>query len=897
VCAIAARADTTIGELRGERRAAVRAAALRKLDGGAPFGLLVVPVDFADARFPASFDPRHDLAPRLGEATGALGHYVATAANGRTRLAIVLAPLVPLAGERLDYSDLGWQGFERSRAMAAQALAGAAARGVEFAAADQDGDGEIDGVLLLHADAGLENDPGGLIVPQQYFLAEPVVQRGTVGRSYAIAAARSTLGIWAHETGHLLGLEDRYDLDLASDGDTGPRGGLGAFSLMAAGWRGSGAGEDPALPDAYSRLALGWIDAAAEPAPDAAVRLAASGPRGPESFLAERRDPVRHAPYDAVLPGPRLLVYHLDEALAEGEASSPAWPDRHLRVQLVEADGGDAVARGEAVGVAADLFPSDGRTQAFDGGTTPSSRTWAGEPTGVAFTVAIDDAGELQFAEVPPPAWGDLRLRVGEAGGEIFVEAIVRLDERPAPPPVVPFTLEVLDAQWGQFAGGPVIAGVFDLPAPDGAWEDYAGVVATWVSAGSPPPGATTRFRYALDGGDRGAGEIVHVWDPAWADLTPGGDWLAAWTVVHPGGDASTTWHRWPDGGPFGLAATPILACTGAAFPSGAVWPEIAYTNGADARLVTPALGASVRWLELTHAVDLELLHPSVAIDGVELTWVHDGGYETPAVPADGWLGAVEPRANHAFAGRPTFAIRDSLETGGRPLWRREVLPLPDAAVHGPGPWRLRLGLASNEVWRARGWLVRDLAGHLDDPPASAFPVWLDETALHWRSPQPVEPASFRIDRSDDGGETWRPAQVVAAGEAAGQDHQVTLARLGLRERASSRVRVVAVGEASLVSRTLVAAGPDAVVLGPARPNPAAGIVNWTVDAAGDPRAEAAVYDLRGRLVRRLHLEAGPGILTWEGSDAADRRVAAGVYIVRLRAHGQTLTCKVTWLP
>ena len=49
--------------------------------------------------------------------------------------------------------------------MAAEALAGARRFGVDFAAADGDGDGEVDGVLLLHAGVGLENDPAGLIVP------------------------------------------------------------------------------------------------------------------------------------------------------------------------------------------------------------------------------------------------------------------------------------------------------------------------------------------------------------------------------------------------------------------------------------------------------------------------------------------------------------------------------------------------------------------------------------------------------------------------------------------------------------------------------------------------------------------------------------------------------------
>jgi len=894
----AARAETTLGGLRAARRAAMRAAVLAKDPTGAPFGLLAIPVDFADLRFAAGFDPACDLAPRLGDdEEGALGHYVWAAANGRTRLVVVLAPKVSLAGERLDYSDLGWQGNERSRAMAAQALAGAALSGADFAAADCDQDGEVDGVLLLHAAPGLENDPGGLIVPQQYFLAAPVVQRGVLARSYAVVSAQSTLGIWAHETGHLLGLEDRYDSGLPASGETGARGGLGAFSLMAAGWLGSGEGEDPALPDAYSRLSLGWIDLGAEPTAAVAVRLAGDGPPGPEWFLAEVRDPAAQAPYDAVLPGRRLLIYHVDETLAEGEASAAAGPDRHLRVQLVEADGGQEVARGESPGAAGDLFPADGTAQAFNDGTVPSSRSWTGEPTGTSIAVAVDGTGALAFTNLAAGIWGDLRLRVHEAGGTFAIEAVLRLSRPVDPLPDVPFEVTVLDPTWGRFTDGLAFAGTFAGAALPAAWEDYAGVTTTWLAAGAPPPGAATPFAYTVGGGVWGTGELVHVWDPTWVDLSLDGDWPAGWSLTYPDGDAGTTWHRWPDGAPLGWPGAPLLACTGAEHTTAAAWPQVAYTNGARVRLLTPPLGTKVQWLELTHAVDLELLHPGTAIDGVALTWVQANGYEAPAVPADGWLGAVDPRARHALAGTPTFAVADSLEPDSSPLWRREVLPLPDPALHGPGPWRLGLELASNELWRARGWFVRDLAGHLAPVPASGFAVWLDADALCWTWPGESAPERVRVERSDDGGRTW-----LAVAERAGQDladagGSLPRDQLGLHPRVQSRLRVIALGPAAIASRAILAAAPPVVALGRPRPNPAAGTTWIDVDAADDPDAALAVFDLRGRLVRRLHARPGATVVAWDGRDDDGRRAGAGVYIFRLRAQGRILTSKVTWLP
>ena len=62
--AVAAGAGASdLHDLRAEQRARVRAAALQKLDDGAPFGLLVIPVDFADARFTTA----PDLVARLSE--------------------------------------------------------------------------------------------------------------------------------------------------------------------------------------------------------------------------------------------------------------------------------------------------------------------------------------------------------------------------------------------------------------------------------------------------------------------------------------------------------------------------------------------------------------------------------------------------------------------------------------------------------------------------------------------------------------------------------------------------------------------------------------------------------------------------------------------------------------
>jgi len=60
---------------------------------------------------------------------------------------------------------------------------------------------------------------------------------------------------------------------------------------------------------------------------------------------------------------------------------------------------------------------------------------------------------------------------------------------------------------------------------------------------------------------------------------------------------------------------------------------------------------------------------------------------------------------------------------------------------------------------------------------------------------------------------------------------------------------------------------------------------------------ELAVFDLRGRLIRKLDHEyrlAGHYQVTWSGQDGAGHSVPTGTYFCRLIAAGESQTAKVT---
>jgi hypothetical protein len=63
--------------------------------------------------------------------------------------------------------------------------------------------------------------------------------------------------------------------------------------------------------------------------------------------------------------------------------------------------------------------------------------------------------------------------------------------------------------------------------------------------------------------------------------------------------------------------------------------------------------------------------------------------------------------------------------------------------------------------------------------------------------------------------------------------------------------------------------------------------VRYALAVAGD--VELAVYDVNGRMVRRLesgHREAGLHSLAWDGTDAEGRLLASGAYWCVFRAGG-----------
>jgi hypothetical protein len=98
---------------------------------------------------------------------------------------------------------------------------------------------------------------------------------------------------------------------------------------------------------------------------------------------------------------------------------------------------------------------------------------------------------------------------------------------------------------------------------------------------------------------------------------------------------------------------------------------------------------------------------------------------------------------------------------------------------------------------------------------------------------------------------------------------------------------------------------PDAQVgaavfrLSGARPNPtrSGATIDFSLEKAGTARL--AIYDVQGRLVRRLvdgARAAGPQSILWDGRDEKGDPAASGIYLLRLQGNGREQVRKIVRL-
>ena len=273
---------------------------------------------------------------------------------------------------------------------------------VDFGDFDQDNDGYIDAIDIIHSGYGAETGGGGGDWIWSHRWAIYQVSGGkwtssdTNGNGQLVSvfdyhtepALWSTsgtdilrIGVVAHETGHFFGLPDYYDTDGGGEG-------IGSYGMMGNAWGVDHTQLHPPHFSAYSKIFLGWVTPTVISAPGiytapqvqtnpVVYRIDQGYPSG-EFLLIENRQPVG---IESALPQGGLAIWHIDEDkydnTDEGYPGQSGWPgnNNHYRVALLQADGDYDLEKGNNRDDAFDLYHGNG-INAIDETTVPNTDSY-----------------------------------------------------------------------------------------------------------------------------------------------------------------------------------------------------------------------------------------------------------------------------------------------------------------------------------------------------------------------------------------------------------------------------------------------------------------------------------------------------------------------------------------
>jgi immune inhibitor A len=298
---------------------------------------------------------------------------------------------MPLTYAEYRGSGYGTQHTKPNAQTMARHACEAAEADVDFTQYDNDGDGYVEGIFVIHAGPGAEeipspNDTLHIWSHAWWIDGGYVSDDGVEVNRYStepeeLFSSISSIGVFCHEFGHTLGLPDLYDVSDSSYG-------IGDWGLMGGGsWNLSG--KSPASYTAWSKHVLDSLYGTFGQTVDVASNLTdvvlhgsstdsvryrlflPSQPQGYEYFLVENRTKTG---FDRSLPGEGLMIWHCDDNL---HGSNNIHLHGHLRVGLEQADGKSQLEEGENQGDLEDPFPGTfGDLTEFSDRTNPSSDSY-----------------------------------------------------------------------------------------------------------------------------------------------------------------------------------------------------------------------------------------------------------------------------------------------------------------------------------------------------------------------------------------------------------------------------------------------------------------------------------------------------------------------------------------
>ncbi|XP_024377710.1 uncharacterized protein [Physcomitrium patens] len=367
-----------------------------KLTG--PINVAVILIDFSDKQFSSDQTAAHFNSLWFGSGVNSVNDFYTEVSN----------KVVSISGEvvgpyrmphTLKYYANSYYGLGSStpnaRLMATDA-ANLAKSHIDFSKYDNDKDGTVETLVIIHAGQGAERSASvDDIWSHKWVLSTAVQDEGVTLYPYLTVPGDCKLGVCAHELGHLaFSWPDLYDTDYSSAG-------IGNWCLMAAGSY-NGNESNPSPPSAWCKYNQGWVTASTYgkgthnislsdvKMGHSIMKLTETGAPSTEYWLLENRHKVGR---DADLPGDGLLIWHIDDALSSNQNESV-----HYKVALVQADGRKDLERNEDRGDNGDQYPGVARNRTLDSTSNPSSKAYSRSATSTfSITDISDPAARMTF--------------------------------------------------------------------------------------------------------------------------------------------------------------------------------------------------------------------------------------------------------------------------------------------------------------------------------------------------------------------------------------------------------------------------------------------------------------------------------------------------------------------
>jgi M6 family metalloprotease-like protein len=315
--------------------------------------------------------------------TGSFKDYYLEVSRDLLTINSTITPWVKVQ-ENHDYygPDKKWGEF------ALQSVQAAADAGIDFSNFDNDGDGIVEGISIIHQGAGQEvtGDETDIWSHSYSFSAWGVPEsertfNGVVVDQYTLqpewrsnASDMSTIGVICHEFGHNLGIPDFYDVNEEYYDGTS------VWDIMASGtYNGSPTGSSPAHHNPFSKNELNWVDVTVindvgpielSPVISSGQVIRVNSPVENEYLLLENR---QETGFDTYLPHGGMLVYHADGNLIEERRQTNT-------INVDEHQGFYPIAAGGFINNASCPFPGPENKTELTDHSDPATQTWDGQP-------------------------------------------------------------------------------------------------------------------------------------------------------------------------------------------------------------------------------------------------------------------------------------------------------------------------------------------------------------------------------------------------------------------------------------------------------------------------------------------------------------------------------------